>query len=551
MTDHVQVICSNLYDDRVLPRFARYLGSIEGWSATQKPTRDANGYFLQGYFERDLLPFWNEGKPIGAYFTHREEQPVGNAKAKVFDMMAQRVDIRLTSALAYTSQVELHGLTVQFPPPVERDFFTVPKKNTTMTCGFSGYTYGNGRKGEHLAPALVQLAPNVAWKASGRGWCVPTYKYAWDQMASFYQSLDVLVITALVEGIPMPPLEALSCGVSVVIPEGVGLHDELPDVKGIHRYKKGDQATLNTAFLEALDTRQEVDQEELRAVTEHMTIENFQKEHVRAFDTWFEQNKPEKRNKVYTMGTKQDHPEDKTKKRGIIVVAFGNPSRHCALEMMQTAKVHIPDIPIALVASEPIGPEDIFIEQPDSDIGGRRAKISVYDLAPSEWDAVLYMDADTEVVSGDIRYYFELIEDGFDFAICKDPNNRDTMHSFVRQNNHEELKQTAKELGTLDVLQFNGGVWSFGRNKRVAAFFDAWLEEWERWGMRDQAALVRALHRTPLKMFVLGNEWNWFKDYSRYTEPAAIKHFPSKARRWVGQVNGRLDSEAAWQKVSK
>jgi hypothetical protein len=31
--------------------------------------------------------------PVAAYFTHREEEPKGNAKAKQFDQVAQRVDL--------------------------------------------------------------------------------------------------------------------------------------------------------------------------------------------------------------------------------------------------------------------------------------------------------------------------------------------------------------------------------------------------------------------------------------------------------------------------
>lgn len=548
----VDVVCRNFNDDRVIPRFARYLAMLDGWNVTRQPSLNVDGYYLSGYFEHNYLKYWNAGKPIGAYLTHKEEVPVGNPKAKLFDDIAERVDIRFTSALRYTQQVGLYGQTVQFSPPVERDFFTIPaRKNSKLTAGFSGYTYGNGRKGEHLAPALVKLAPKINWLASGRGWCVPTTKFPWSQMAGFYQSLDVLVITAQVEGIPMPPLEALSCGVSIVIPEGVGLHDELPDVHGIHRYKKGDQVTLNKAFLEALDQRSQIDREALRGVTEHMTISNFQQAHVNAFEEWFDKNQPQKKKKVYAMKHPSDHKKDDTKKRGIVVVAFGDPSRKCAEEMMTTAKEHVPEIPICLVASEPIGLEDIFVEQPDTDIGGRIAKIKVYELTPSEWDSVLYMDADTEVVNEDIRFYFELIEQGWDFVICKDPHNRDTMHSFVRANNHEELKVTEEELGSLNVLQFNGGVWSFSRREGVKEFFDCWLEEWERWGMRDQAALVRALYQQPLRMFVLGNEWNWFENYSKGTEACAIKHYPSKARRWTGQINGRLDSKVAWDRVNK
>jgi hypothetical protein len=49
---------------------------------------------------------------------------------------------------------------------------------------------------------------------------------------------------------------------------------------------------------------------------------------------------------------------------------------------------------------------------------------------------------------------------------------------------------------------------------------------------------------------VLGNEWNYFPAYSsRITQAAALLHYPGRARRWSGQVPGRLDGPRAWQSV--
>lgn len=242
--------------------------------------------------------------------------------------------------------------------------------------------------------------------------------------------------------------------------------------------------------------------------------------------------------------------KDAKSQRGIYCVAFGEPARACAQRMMETAKQWLPEIPIALCGAKPLGLEDVFIEQPDSDVGGRRAKLRAYELAPAEWEAVLYLDVDTEVV-GDIRFYFELIEDGWEFVICKDPHLMDTMHSFRRPNNLAEYQETADEIHTLHTLQFNGGVWAFGRNARIAAFFERWQAEWERHAQRDQGALIRAMYADPLKVYVLGNEWNTFEKYSRGIETAGLKHFPGRARRWQGMIPGRIDSQAAWQMVDR
>jgi hypothetical protein len=208
----------------------------------------------------------------------------------------------------------------------------------------------------------------------------------------------------------------------------------------------------------------------------------------------------------------------------------------------------MPDIPIALCASRRIGPEDVLIVQPDSDVGGRRAKLRAYELAPAEWNAVLYLDADTEIVAP-VYPFFQWVEDGWELVICRDVG--ETLHSFQRKNNMGELQQVEQAVGTLYALQFNGGVWAFRRGKATAAFFERWRREWEVHAQRDQGALIRALYANPIKVFVLGNEWNKFPKYTPECETAGVLHYPGDARRWEGKLPGRLDSSAAWDIVRK
>lgn len=284
----VNVLCRNPNDDRVIPRFARYLRDHLGWTLTAVPDPDADVYYLSGYFEEPLLRGkWT--RPVAAYFTHREEQPPGNGKAALYDRLAQLVDLRIATAGMYAAPLAACGLTAQITPPVERERFLIPpQRNTRPVAGFSGYTYGNGRKGEDLAGTLVAINwKGVTWRASGRGWPVNTRRYTWQEMPAFYQSLDVLVVTADVEGVPMPPLEALACGVSVVIPRGVGLLDELPDAAGVHRYKRGDAGDLVRAFSQAIKSRALVDRQALREITRPYTIAAWCEQHRAAFEDVF------------------------------------------------------------------------------------------------------------------------------------------------------------------------------------------------------------------------------------------------------------------------
>ena len=234
--------------------------------------------------------------------------------------------------------------------------------------------------------------------------------------------------------------------------------------------------------------------------------------------------------------------------RGIYCVAFGDPARACACRMIRSVKRYMPEVPVALCAAKPIGLEDVFILQPDTDVGGRRAKLRAYELAPAEWQAVLYLDADTELVAP-VYPLFEWIEEGWEFVICRDVG--ETLHSFQRKNNLREFHQVEEVVGTLYALQFNGGVWAMRRCAAVERFMRRWRTEWEVHAQRDQGALVRALYADPLRLLVLGNEWNTFPKYTPTIQTAGIMHYPCEARRWEGKLPGRIDSPAAWAIVRR
>lgn len=287
----VNILCRNFNDDRVIPRFSRYLRDHLGWNLTARPDPAAEVYYLSGYFEWNVMRREMADRPTAAYFTHLETQPPGNAKAKLFHSVAKQVDLRIATATMYAAELIRYGPTAQINPPVERHRFTPPTRGPRErpVAGFSGYTYGNGRKGEDLAKVLLgsKIGRAIEWRASGRGWPVQTKKYRWPEMPGFYQSLDVLVVTSMVEGIPMPPLEVLACGGSVVIPRGVGLLDELPNVLGIHRYKCGDPASAVQALEAAVKMRPQINRQKLRAVTEPYTVYGWSEGHQQAFEECF------------------------------------------------------------------------------------------------------------------------------------------------------------------------------------------------------------------------------------------------------------------------
>lgn len=559
----VNVVCRNYKEDRVLPRFARYLAEQLGWTLTAAPDLSADIVYLLGYFEAQLLPKPWPDRVIWSYFTHREEDPPGNGKAKLFDEVAKRVQLRVAMCRLYAEPLGRYGPTIQPPLPVELERFTLGRRamGSRPVVGFAGYTYANHRKGEDLVKGLLesQIARRCEWRASGRGWPVPTKRYAWAQMPQFYQDLDVLVCPSRVEGGPMPVLEALACGVRVVIPRGVGLLDELADAPGIYRYPRGDLRGLLTALEQAVDPAAPADRSALRAVVAGQNVGAFVQAHREALATLAREHAPldaglaaapTPAQDVQPVEVHEPVPHNTKSTRGIYIVAFGEPSRQCAKRLMDSIKKHMPDVPICLCAATRIGPEDVFVQQPDTDIGGRRAKLKAYELSPAEWKAVLYLDADTEVTAP-IYQYFQWIEAGWEFVICKDPHLMDTMHAFERRNNRKELYDMQRSIRTMHTLQWNGGVWAFARNPRVADFFRRWQREWEVHAQRDQGALVRAMYTDPLKILTLGNEWNTFDKYSKGITTAGLMHFPGDARRWEGMVPGRIDAPEAWQMVKR
>jgi hypothetical protein len=249
---------------------------------------------------------------------------------------------------------------------------------------------------------------------------------------------------------------------------------------------------------------------------------------------------------------------DRHGKRGAYYVAFGEPARECAKASIASFKEFNPGIEVAVVAATPLGCEDIFIQHADEDIGARAVKVQIYDLAPRDWQYILYLDADTQVIAN-LGFLYQCVLDGWDMVICKNPMKYHLAREMMRSDNRDEVEPTLAGLGCSELIQLNGGVFCFQRNPRTSNFFHAWYDEWTRWGKRDQAALLRALHAHPLKMYVLGNEWNTMvkntpsgDEYEPgRANSAGILHFPLTARRWRGKVAERSDSPEAWARVQE
>lgn len=546
---NVHLIVDTIEGDQVLARFARILVESLGWTYGSHPQPDAElNYFFPYLMATDFLDF--KDTPTAGWFTHHDTYHSAR-KADLWYDIARVLSLRLTCAEQYADDLRRFGPTAIVIPPIDlpRDsaFFRL-REHVSPVIGVSGMVYSGGRKGERLVVKLAEVAQRNGWtiKAAGRGWPVPTQYYRWSDMATFYAGLDVYVCTSLVEGIPMPPLEALACGTPIVIPRGVGLLDSLPDMVGIDHYEAGNFGSMITAIENSLRNAREGGKIDCSRATRPFTIAAWANSHVTALEPLLRPSHP-----AFEV---IDNPL-----WGVYYVAYGEPALRCVERAVASMKHYMPQVSIALVSDattieklparlRSLMRTETYICNADEDVGGRSVKTKIYDLTPAEWDYVLYADADTEVV-GDITFLWRAL-DSFELVFTYNPPRYVLLGDGVRPDNKPEMEETIELIGTSDVLQLNGGVFAFRRCEPIRRLMARWHEEWLKWGKRDQAALTRALYTNPVRLLVLGNEWNTVTRYVDPARTAGILHYPLEARRWgPGILRGRLDSPEAWAAI--
>jgi len=282
----IHIVCRKWKDDRVLPRFARHLADRLGWGLARRPDRRADVNYWLAYYERARFESFR-ATPEAAYITHVDDPSHEPDMVRLYHETSRLVDLRVCMNRADRVKLESeHGTTVAPPLPVELDHFQLKEDppGEPPVVGFSGYGYRSGRKGGDLAAALMErFADRCEFRASGRRWPCPTRLYRWQDLPDFFRGLDLHISTSTVEGGPMTTLEALATGVPVVVAEGVGLHDELPEVRGIHRYRAGDADDLTRAVVEALATYRTVDRAELRRAIDPHSVDAWCAGHQTAF----------------------------------------------------------------------------------------------------------------------------------------------------------------------------------------------------------------------------------------------------------------------------
>ena len=201
------------------------------------------------------------------YLAHKEEHPQA---AALFEEVARKSDCCITSSSKYADVLRADGAREVFTIPlgVDTDLF-VPR----IRIGVVGRTYQTGRKGESLLAASLDL-PFVEFVFTGEGWPLPASFYAEHDLVAFYQSLDYLLVPSLIEGGPVPMLEALATGCRVIAPTDIGMVRDFPHIP----FRRGDAEDLQRVI------RTEVEQRlALRAAALPCDWKHFAQRHLEVF----------------------------------------------------------------------------------------------------------------------------------------------------------------------------------------------------------------------------------------------------------------------------
>jgi hypothetical protein len=183
-----------------------------------------------------------------------------------------------------------------------------------------------------------------------------------------------------------------------------------------------------------------------------------------------------------------------TPSRGSVIVAIGEPAlREAKQAKASLLRLGFTDAQVRIV--------DDGLVDGDRVARSRWLKLNVLDRAP--WDHVLYMDADCRAQTPGLEVGFTALRDGVDLVLVPSYNQGPNSFWHCLPEDREAAWAEAPK-----VPQFGCGVMFIARNPRTLALFEVWREEWARFKSLDQAAFVRALVRAPVRLLLLGPQWN-------------------------------------------
>jgi len=196
---------------------------------------------------------------------------------------------------------------------------------------------------------------------------------------------------------------------------------------------------------------------------------------------------------------------------GVVYVAFGDNAQRVMKDSLQTLR-KVSSFPTFIVD------ENTFTGNPG--FGARWAKLNIDKLVPKDWKYVLYLDADT-MIRAPIDKGFEILQGGnWDMTLTMSINQGGES---LRHLDEEERLYTQRAVSERFPLQLQLGVFYFNR-ETCKEFFENWRKEWQRYKTQDQGAFLRALYKSPIKLWLLGRQYN-----TPYRKNAIVEHLFGRA----------------------
>lgn len=183
---------------------------------------------------------------------------------------------------------------------------------------------------------------------------------------------------------------------------------------------------------------------------------------------------------------------------GFCYIVYGDQAKVAADHSLMTLRQHNTR-PIHVIGNRELKDSTLF-EFIGWGAPGRWAKTNLDRLSP--FSRTCYLDADT-IIHSDLSIGFAILRDGWDIVIAPSVNQNERWLDHIES---AEKLETLTALGE-KFLQLQAGVIWFdtGRCKKL---FQYWRAEWNRFRDQDQAALLRALYKSPVKVWLLGHPWS-------------------------------------------
>jgi glycosyltransferase involved in cell wall biosynthesis len=286
------LISINSYDLELSKLKIRIVTEKKGWilhrMATEIARLHAETRINRRWPDADIHYFINYGyyKPpkrkslTVATFTHYDPDHL----ADIFLDVAKKVDHCV--AISESTRTQMIELGVPATKITKILIGADSRYRPVLTLGLAGRTYSGGRKGEALVAEIIKdsdLMDGVEIIATQPGWGVPVHSER--DMQNFYRRLDYLLVPSLIEGGPVPFMEALACGVPAIAPP-IGVIPEFPHIE----YETGNVESLKLVIQKEKE-RILTPREELARSMKPFNWDNWAQSHIRLFSQLLQQER--------------------------------------------------------------------------------------------------------------------------------------------------------------------------------------------------------------------------------------------------------------------